>query len=206
MYQLEALTAPELQQLINDGVSTVVTPFGSIEHQGGHLPIGADAVLADAVGAEVAQRLGAVLAPTLRVGCSEQHVRLPGTLTLSTPTLTVVAAELAAGLVRQGFRVVVLLSTNGGNDAAMAAAVAQLGASPSPAVVCAPHGDVGPNAGSHSGVWLTSVMLALRPDLVRLEDADADLVTELAGADAERGRAHIQRFVASIVASVQQRV
>ena len=69
----------------------------------------------------------------------------------------------------------------------MAAVVAQLGATTSSVVVCAPHGDVGPSPGSHSGTCLTSVRLVLRPDLVRLEDADADLVTEWAAAGADGG-------------------
>ncbi len=203
MYVLEALTARKLRELIDGGVSTVVVPFGSIEHQGGHLPIGADAMLADAVGTEVARRLGAVLAPTLRIGCSEQYLDRPGTLSLQAATLATVAAEQARGLAGQGFTVVVLLSTNGGNDAAMDAAVAELGASSASAVVRAPRGDVGPDPGSHSGAWLTSVMLALRPDLVHLEEASGDLSGELEPASAQRGHEHLERFVASIVASLQ---
>src|SRR4051794_37424175 len=82
MYLLEELTAPALSRLLNAGVSTAVVPFGSIEHHGGHLPLGADAVFADAVGREVARELDAVLAPTVRLGDAEQHARLPGTITL----------------------------------------------------------------------------------------------------------------------------
>ena len=68
MYLLERLTAAAVRQLLGEGSRTVVLPFGSIEHQGGHLPLGTDAMLADAVGAEVAGRLGAILAPTQRIG------------------------------------------------------------------------------------------------------------------------------------------
>jgi creatinine amidohydrolase/Fe(II)-dependent formamide hydrolase-like protein len=87
VYELEALTAPRLSALIDAGVSTVVVPFGSIEYQGGHLAIGADSLLADAIGREVASRLGAVLAPTVRVGCADQHVQRVGTMTLQAATL-----------------------------------------------------------------------------------------------------------------------
>ncbi len=76
VHELERLTACQLQQLIDAGVSTVVVvvvPFGSVEHHGGHRPLGADAFLADAVGAQIAQRLGAVLAPTVGAGCSGRH-------------------------------------------------------------------------------------------------------------------------------------
>src|SRR5689334_3865118 len=108
VYDLEELTASALGRLIAAGVSTAIVPFGSLEHHGAHLPIGADAVVADAVGRQVARGLDAVVA------------------------------------------------------------VARFGATSSGAVVCAPAGDVGPSPGAHSGEWLTSVMLALRPDLVEL--------------------------------------
>jgi hypothetical protein len=130
-------------------------------HQGAHVPLGADSILADAVGREVAERLPAVLAPTVRVGCAEQHQDLPGTITLRAATLTALAVEQAHGLARQRFQAVVLLSTHGGNRGALDAVVAELDRSLRDAVACAPRSDVGPNPGCHSGAWLTSVMLAL---------------------------------------------
>lgn len=203
MYELETLSARELRELIDSGASTVVVPFGSIEHQNGHLPLGADAILADAVGREVARRLDAMLAPTLRVGCSEQHQHLPGTLTLRDATLTAIATEQAHSLARQGFTHIVLLSTHGGNQGGLDAAVAQLDRSLTSAVAYAPGGDVGPDPGAHSGSWLTSVMLALRPDLVDLDKASTELAAELRTVDEKRGQDHIERFVHSIVDSLQ---
>lgn len=203
MYELETLTAPALLRLIDAGTSIVVVPLGSIEHHGGHLPLGADALLADAVGREVATRLSAVLAPTVRVGCAEQHMALTGTTTLRAGTLTEVAIDLAQSLAGHGFAIVVLLSTHGGNSAALDAAVTRLDASLDGAVACAPHGDVGPEPGAYSGRWLTSVMLALHPDLVDPAGESADLATEVKAADAQHGAAHIERFVASIVHRVR---
>ena len=202
-HELERLTARRLQQLLDGGISTAVVPFGSVEHHGGHLPLGADAILADAVGAEVARRLGAVLAPTVRVGCSGRHSHLPGTLTLAPETLTRLAIEHARALARHGLTLIVLLSAHGGNQPALDAAVAELGASPPGVAVCAPQGDVGPSPGTYSGAWLTSVMLALRPDLVELAHASPELAGELETASATQGQAHIERFTASVVASVR---
>ena len=203
MYELEALSAPELGRLLDGDTSLVVVPFGSIEHHGGHLAIGADAMLADAVGREVARRLDAVLAPTMRVGCAEQHMPLMGAMTLRAQTLTEIAVEMTDSLARHGFRVIVLLSTHGGNTAALSAAVARLDASPDDVVVLAPQGDVGPHPGAHSGEWLTSVMLAIRPDMVDLARASGDLDAELQSADAQRGVDHMERFVVSIVSDVR---
>jgi creatinine amidohydrolase len=204
MYDLEELTASALRRLLEKGVETAVVPFGSIEYHGGHLPIGADAVLADAVGHEVARKLGAVRAPTVPVGYAEHQQHFVGTMTLRADTLRDVAVQLADGLARQGFRRIALVSTHGGNRMALDAAVARVSARSSGAVVCAPPGDVGPQPGTHSGEWLTSVMLALRPDLVELQNASDELSSELRTASAERGTHHIERFVASIVAGVRE--
>jgi creatinine amidohydrolase len=203
MFDLEELTAAALRALVERGVATAVVPFGSIEDHGGHLPIGADAVLADAVGRAVARELGAVRAPTIRVGHGEPRDQGAGTLSLRAETLSDVALQLVDGLAGQGFRRIALVSTHGGNRAALDAAVARVRARTGDAVVCAPRGDVGPRPGVRSGEWLTSVMLALRPDLVRLEHAGHELLGELRQASAERGTRHIECFVASIVAGVR---
>jgi creatinine amidohydrolase/Fe(II)-dependent formamide hydrolase-like protein len=202
-HHLDTLSAPRLREVIDSGIVTVVVPFGSIEHQGGHLPIGADSILADTAGGEVAERLPAVLAPTLSVGCAEQHQNLLGTMTLRATTLTALAVEQAQSLARQRFQVVVLLSTHGGNRGPLDAAVAVLDRSLQDVVTCAPRGDVGPNPGRHSGTWLTSVMLALRPDLVELDRADPELRAELLAVDSKQGSEALERFIASIVAGVR---
>jgi len=197
------LTGPALRALVEDGSTTVVVPFGSIEHQSGHLPTGADSLLADAVGREVAARLAAVLAPTVRVGCADQHMHRVGTLSLRAETLTQVAVEFGESLARLGFRVIVLCSTHGGNVAPLRAAAAHLNNSLQGVVACAPQGDVGPDPGAHSGQWLTSALLALRPDLVEIDRSSSDLQTELRSASAQRGHDHIERFITSIIDAVQ---
>lgn len=205
MHELEELTGPELRQLLAGGATTVVVPFGSIEYHGGHLPVGTDSLLADAIGREVAHRLGAVLMPTQRVGDADTHVDRDGTLTLGAATLTNVAVMITRGLARQGFRIVVLLSTHGGNGPALSAAKQGLACElPDETQVLAPTGDVGPHPGSHSGEWITSVMLALHPDLVQLDQAGGSLMHELSAASAERGRDHLERFVARVMREITE--
>jgi creatinine amidohydrolase len=205
MQPLEKLTATEISQLLHRGVTAVVVPFGSIERHGGHLPVGTDALLADAVGSAVAERLGAALAPTQRVGDADRHMGCAGTITLGAETLTAVAVAIGRSLVRQGFRLVVLLSTHGGNDPSLAVAVEQLNAAlPEGSGVCAPRGAAGPSPGTHSGAWITSVMLALHPDLVDLRSADCPSAADLRAADARLGYENLERFVASVVREARQ--
>jgi creatinine amidohydrolase len=58
--------------------STVVVPFGAVEQHGPHLPLDTDAVLADRLGPLLAERLDAVCAPTIRIGCSQHHLAFAG--------------------------------------------------------------------------------------------------------------------------------
>jgi creatinine amidohydrolase len=201
MHELERLSGPELSLLLAAGLTTVVVPFGSVEYHGAHLPLGSDALLADAVGREVAERLDAVLAPTQRIGDADAHLNRPGTLSVGAATLAELALAVAYSLARQGFRLIVLVSTHGGNSAGVRNAVQRFDWSGS--TLCAPSGDVGPDPGAHSGEWLTSVMLALHPELVEIARAEPELTGELRNAGAERGRAHLERFVASIVSAVR---
>ena len=200
-HELDLLTAPALRRLIDRGITTAIVPFGSVEEQNGHLPLGADSLLADLAGREIAERLDAVLAPTTRIGVAQQH---GGTLSVPAETLTDTAVALAESLASQGFRLIVFLPTHGGNFEPLNSAVARFNEGHIGARACAPRGDVGPDPGSHSGKWLTSVMLALRPELVDLPAATDDLRAELQDADAHTGAANFERYVSSIVGQIKQ--
>lgn len=206
MIVLEELTGPELRRRIDYGVETAIIPFGSVEEHGGHLPLGADAILADLAGHAVADRLGAVLAPTVRVGAADQHMDGTGTLTIPAETLREVAVHIAQSLVTHEFRVIALISTHGGNLPALEDAAQQLNEVHRDVVVCAPRGDVGSNPGAHSGKWLTSVMLALRPDLVKAENADESLIDEVRAVAAEDGADNFERYVSSMVQHVRDAI
>ncbi|MCI4346950.1 MAG: creatininase family protein, partial [Thermoplasmata archaeon] len=46
----------------------VIVPVGALEAHGPHLPLGADQIQAEATADSVAQRLGAIVAPTVAYG------------------------------------------------------------------------------------------------------------------------------------------
>jgi creatinine amidohydrolase len=204
--KLEEMSASELRLALERGSRTVVIPFGSVEHQGGHLPLGSDALLADSVGETVADRLGAVLAPTIRIGYAEQHMTNVGTLSVSAEALRETALSVALSLIRHGFDVIALISTHGGNRPALQEAARELNARHPAVVACAPSGDVGQDPGRHSGAWLTSVMLSIRPDLVDLSSAEPDLSDEVSSATAADGVERLERFASSLVQQVQDAV
>ena len=191
---LDRLTWAEIKAEIQNGRDTVVVPFGATEQHGRHLPLGTDAVLGDEIGWGVAERLGAILAPTVRFGCSEHHLAFSGTISLSPKTFHSIAADVVASLSGHGFRRIVLLPTHGGNFRPLAEAAAKIKPTEGVRVLAftdfqgfvdaalessGAFGVAAAESGAHSGEWETSVMLALRPELVKMDRAAEGFVGEL---------------------------
>ncbi|MDO8615849.1 MAG: creatininase family protein [Dehalococcoidia bacterium] len=199
--RLEELTWPQVRAEIDAGRQTVVVPFGAVEQHGPHLPLGTDALFGDEIGWALAERLDAFLAPTVRAGCSSHHLAFAGTISLREETFRQVAADIVASLAQHGFKRIVLLPTHGGNFRPLGEAVAQMPPLDGVQVITFPDvsvllGAILPVASSlgitpqeggvHAGEWETSMVLALRPELVHMDRGEAGYVGDL--------MAGVQRF------------
>src|SRR5919205_3147292 len=102
------MTSAQVRAEVGRGRSTVVVPFGAVEQHGPHLPLDTDSVLADRLGPLLAERLGALCSPTMRIGCSEHHLAFAGTLSLRGETWRMVVARLSTASGKHGIRRVVL--------------------------------------------------------------------------------------------------
>ena len=191
---LDRLTWAEVKSEIENGRSTVIVPFGSTEQHGRHMPLGTDAVLGDEFGWALADRLDAFFAPTVRLGCSEHHLSFPGTISLGEDTFQRIVIDVVDSLSRHGFRRIILLPTHGGNFKPLADAFAQLKPVENVKVIAftdlegfvkaafESSGASGVNpaqSGAHSGEWETSLMLAFRPEQVKMDQAAAGFVGPL---------------------------
>lgn len=148
--------------------SVVVVPVGSLEQHGPHLPLDTDTVIAQAVAAGLADRLGGWCAPAIGYGSSGEHQAFPGTTSIGTPTLGRVVVELVRSLRHWATRVV-LVNGHGGNLEALDAAVAKL-TRQGHDVTLVPCAAAGMDA--HAGRAETSLMLHLRPETVRVALAE----------------------------------
>jgi creatinine amidohydrolase len=118
---LEKMTFGEIQNAITEGRHDVVVPCGAVEQHGRHLPLDVDAVHADRLALEVAERLGtALVAPTIRVGVSPHHMAFPGTISLRPETFEAVYSDYCRSLAAHGFRTILCFSGHGGNFAPLA--------------------------------------------------------------------------------------
>ena len=209
--ELEKLTWPEVRAEIEAGRDTVVLAFAAVEQHGHHLPLGTDALLGDELSLALAERLDAFRAPTVRVGCSRHHLAFPGTMSIEEETFHALVADIVRGRSEHGFRRIVLLPTHGGNFAPLGAALEKLGPLEGVKVVAvtdlgllveatlglgAELGVPAAEGGLHAGQWETSMMLELRPELVKMDRAEAGYTGDL-----ESG---IQRFLGEGVQSISE--
>lgn len=242
--ELEGLSWPEVKEEIEAGRDTIVLALGAVEQHGHHLPLATDSIFGDELGRSVAERLDAFHAPTVRVGCSRHHLAFPGTMSVEQETFSAVVGDIVRGWAGHGFKRIVLLPTHGGNFAPLAAALERLGQVDGVKVVGvtdlgllvnatlglgAELGIPSAEGGLHGGEWETSMMLALRPQQVRMERAVAGYTGELESgmqrfleegihvltdtgvfgdpqrASAENGRRYIERLVDLTVEFIEQR-
>jgi creatinine amidohydrolase len=160
-----------------------VLPIAAIEQHGPHLPVGVDALLAEAmVGRVVAalpDDLPASFLPVQQVCKSNEHMAFPGTLTLGWETAITTWLEIGQSVARAGLRKMVIVTSHGGNVAPMEIVARELRQTLGMAVATtawtrlggarAYHYPEGPMVDIHGGLSETSMMLASWPDLVRRE-------------------------------------
>ncbi len=103
--------------------TVAVLPVAAIEQHGPHLPVSVDTTLVNAVITSALPHLAADLPvlfmPTQQIGKSNEHIRFPGTLTLSAPTLIALWMELGACVARAGIKKLLLFNSHGGQVAVM---------------------------------------------------------------------------------------
>ncbi len=156
------MTWPEV-----DGTPVVVVPVGSCEQHGPHLPLATDSIIAEALARDLAaRRSDCLVAPTMSITASGEHQGFPGTLSIGTEVMNHVVVELVRSADWAGG--VVLVNGHGGNAVAVDRAVAQLVAEGRRVLAWWPRVAGGD---PHAGHTETSLMLAVRPELVRLERA-----------------------------------
>ena len=113
MIRLAERPWPAAARLARDPRSVVLLPLGAVEQHGPHLPLLVDWLGAEELARRIAPHLRRagwrpILLPGLPYGASPLARGFAGTISLSARTLTAVASEILEALVAQGFRRFVL--------------------------------------------------------------------------------------------------
>ena len=100
-----------------------VLPVAAIEQHGPHLPLSVDATLLqgviDAALPQLPADLPVLFLPPQNVGLSPEHIRFPGTLTLSPATVIALWTEIGECVARAGIQKLLLFNGHGGQVSVM---------------------------------------------------------------------------------------
>lgn len=190
--RLGEVTAPEAAERITED-SIVILPLGAIEQHGPHLPLATDLIVveayADAVIHEFGEQLDLWLLPALPYTNSGEHLWSPGTVAHTPETLLAITREIGRSLARLRARRVVLLNGHGGNTSLLDVVCRELRVAHGfmtflvHAALPPDHGGVGhpdeAGLGIHGGLGETSMVMHLRPELVRTDKLVANVPTWL---------------------------
>ena len=184
------LTFPKLREVPRDR-SVVVAPIAACEQHSLHLPTFTDTLLVTAVAEAAEQRLPGdiLLLPTLWFGASHHHLRFGATLSASVDTHIDMLCDLLTPLLDDGYQRVLILNGHGGNIDTMQTALRRLQPKYRDRILsAASYWDLaakelaalaagGRKTMGHACEFETSMVLALRPDLVQADQIRDDLET-----------------------------
>jgi len=180
---LEELGWPDVEEYLRRD-DRLILVIGSTEQHGRHLVFGSDVWQPWEIARRLSERAGILLAPPVNYGMSLHHLGFPGSLSLRPNTLSSVVVDLLESAYEHGFRRILILNGHGGNTAPIQMALAEtlhelhgleirLGdwwREPEVEAVfdaAFPEGSPG-----HADAGETSAVMAIRPDVVRLDRAD----------------------------------
>lgn len=196
--RLAELRASDLGDKLSPG-STLVLPLGAIEQHGPHLPFNTDLVIAEACAEAVVQSAGESLdlwlLESLAYTKSNEHAGTPGTVWLGPETMLSVLDDIARSVAETPAKKLALLNGHGGNSSLLNVACREMRLNHGLETFLL-HPSLPPDQGGtdgldpettselgmgiHAGKAETSIMLHLRPELVRMELAARNVPEHLA--------------------------
>lgn len=179
--QLAEMKWPEVAALNKN--TPVVLPVAALEQHGHHLPVFVDSMLVGEITrrAEAQLKKSVLFAPVMWLGNSEHHLDFAGTMSAAPRTYIDLLVDMVENFIAHGFKRIVIVNGHGGNNVPGQQAMFEvrqkhrqrddllllfscywaLGAEPHRADPSIEQAAMG-----HACEWETSMILALRPDLV----------------------------------------
>ena len=175
------LSWPQAEKRLAE-VDIALLPVGAIEQHGPHLPLDTDAFDAGYLARRVAEACSdpkPLVLPLISYGVSYHHDDFRGTVSIANDTLSRIVHDIGRSAARNGIRKLVIINGHGGNSPALNFA-AQLINRDCRIFVCVDTGETSdvdvsgiidtPND-VHAGEIETSTSLAVRPELVDMQEA-----------------------------------
>lgn len=208
---IEELTYMEVRDRIAAGTTTAIIPTGGMEENGPFLATGKHNYILAASCPVIANDLGNALCAPIVAFVPEGNLdppsgamRFPGSITVRDETFHALLDDIASSLKQNGFKDIVLIGDNGGNQDGMKAVADTLNArwagSDTRAHFLAEFYQPGwevtenytkdklgivetKNDGHHDDIWVTAMMMVIDPELVRYRQRMAADLASINGVD-----------------------
>ena len=179
----EELTASDFPSALRKARGVCVLPIGVIEKHGPHLPLGTDVMAARAAAIAAAKQEYAVVFPWYYFGQIFEAKHQPGCIAIKADLLSALLESICDEIARNGFDKILVVNGHGGNNHWLGFFCQMQLAEPREYVVYVAQNSIDPeiakligarrktNWGGHADEMESSWMMALRPDLVKLERA-----------------------------------
>lgn len=159
-----------------------ILPLGATEQHGHHLPLGTDVYLAEGISKKLSERTGALLLPTMPFGYSWVWRDIPGTVSLQQHHVENIIKDVARSVDHYDVKLLVVINGHDANNASMKYATRELMDELEMPVIYLfyPNMEKIMNENCDSNTWHgmihacefeTSLMLALKPELVNMTKA-----------------------------------
>lgn len=181
------MTRIEFQERIKEA-KCVILSAGSCEQHGYHMALDTDNVLGHYLAMEAAKKTDSIVMPNINYGQVWSARNFPGSISLSNDTLKALFKEIILSLENFGAKNILLLAGHNGNAQAMKDVARELVNShgyrnvwyfqqtTKKELLKLLEAEIPCNC-VHAGEMETSMMLAVRPDLVDLSKAEKDFPT-----------------------------
>jgi creatinine amidohydrolase len=182
---LGEMTNPEVEAFLEKH-HTIIVPTGATEQHGPHAPLLTDVLIPQEIARRAAPRINALVAPPLNYALSYPHVGFKGLVHIRIPTFMAMIEDLCVAFANSGFKRIIFLNGHYDNTYAIAYACANAADKIARDVKAFPvnYWDaLTPEeiaefstlkTGLHANLAETSAVLAINPDLVDMDRANAE--------------------------------
>jgi creatinine amidohydrolase len=176
MYLVQKMSRIQVEERIKK-YPVAILPVGSCEQHGPHLPMGTDSILAETLAGIVSDVTGSLVFPSLNFGYSWVWRDIAGTVSLPVEHMIAVLKDVVFSMERYCIRLLVFLNGHEANNASIKYAIREVQDNTSVRIL----GMFYPGLKETYKAWMesptwdgvfhacefeTSLMLAIRPDLV----------------------------------------
>ena len=178
IYKWEELTGKEFELLKPE---IAILPVGTIERHGDHLPLGTDNIVPSWIAEKVAEGLGAdvIILPKISYGVTATLAKFPGSINIPSEVFMHYVKHVLLEVFRNGVKYLVILNGHGGNTRELQVVAKEVSSSTNLSILIIDWWrDVAQQKRyeifqypGHAGEDETSAVMAIRPELVKMEYA-----------------------------------